>query len=48
MSIIFSGTIGVACAELGRSFIGIEISEDYFNIAKKRIEQAKAQSNFNF
>ena len=38
-----SGTTGVACAELGRSFIGIEISKEYFDIAKKRIEQAQAQ-----
>jgi site-specific DNA-methyltransferase (adenine-specific)/modification methylase len=38
-----SGTTGVACAELGRSFIGIEISKDYFDIAEKRIKQAQAQ-----
>jgi len=35
-----SGTTGVAAKELGRSFIGIEIDENYFNIAKKRIDQA--------
>lgn len=34
-----SGTTGVACKELGRDFIGIEIDENYFNIAKERIEQ---------
>jgi site-specific DNA-methyltransferase (adenine-specific) len=33
-----SGTTGVACKELGRNFIGIEICEKYFNIAKRRIE----------
>lgn len=33
-----SGTTGVACKELGRNFIGIEISRDYYNIAKKRID----------
>jgi DNA modification methylase len=38
-----SGTTGVACAELGRNFIGIEIDKDYFEIAKKRIETAYAQ-----
>jgi len=38
-----SGTTGVACAELGRKFIGIEIDEDYFEIAKKRIERAYSQ-----
>lgn len=32
-----SGTCGVACKELGRKFIGIEISKDYYEIAKKRI-----------
>jgi site-specific DNA-methyltransferase (adenine-specific) len=38
-----SGTTGVACAKLGRKFIGIEIDEGYFDIACKRIEQAYAQ-----
>lgn len=33
-----SGTTGVACKELDRNFIGIEIDENYFNIAKDRIE----------
>ena len=32
-----SGTTGVAAVELGRKFIGIEISSEYFEIAKKRI-----------
>lgn len=35
-----SGTTGVACLELGRNFIGCEIDEDYFNIAKERIENS--------
>jgi site-specific DNA-methyltransferase (adenine-specific) len=34
-----SGTTGVAALELDRRFIGIEISEIYFEIAKKRIEE---------
>ncbi len=38
-----SGTTGVACANLGRKFIGIEIDEGYFNIACERIEAAYAQ-----
>ena len=38
-----SGTTGVACAKLGRKFIGIELDEKYFDIACKRIEQAYAQ-----
>ena len=32
-----SGTTGVACVNTGRSFIGIERDENYFNIAKSRI-----------
>ena len=35
-----SGTTGVACVNLGRKFIGIEIEEKYFDIACKRIEKA--------
>lgn len=35
-----SGTTGVACAKLGRSFIGIEIDEGYFDIACRRIQDA--------
>lgn len=33
-----SGTTGTACVELHRNFIGIEINEKYFNIAKRRID----------
>ena len=35
-----SGTTGVACVNLGRKFIGIELDEKYFDIACRRIEQA--------
>ena len=35
-----SGTTGVACAEMGRKFIGIEINEKYFDISCKRIKEA--------
>jgi len=35
-----SGTTGVAAKNLNRSFIGIEMEETYFNIAKDRISQA--------
>jgi len=38
-----SGTTGVACAQMGRSFIGIEREPKYFDIACKRIEAAYAQ-----
>ena len=33
-----SGTTGVACKNLNRKFIGIELDETYFNLAKERIE----------
>jgi len=35
-----SGSTGVACKNTNRNFIGIELDETYFNIAKKRIEEA--------
>ena len=38
-----SGTTGVACAKLGRRFIGIEIEPRYFDIACRRIEEAYRQ-----
>lgn len=38
-----SGTTGVACANLGRSFIGIEREPTYFDIACRRIEEAYRQ-----
>ena len=40
-----SGTTGVACARLGRKFIGIEIEPKYFDIACRRIEQAQCQKD---
>jgi DNA modification methylase len=39
-----SGTTGVACMNLGRKFIGIEIERKYFDIACERIENAQRQS----
>lgn len=36
-----SGTTGVAALNTGRNFIGIELDENYFKIAKERIEGAK-------
>ena len=38
-----SGTTGVACMNLGRKFIGIEIKRKYFDIACRRIEDAQRQ-----
>ena len=34
-----SGSTGVACLNTNRKFIGIELDENYFNIAKERIEE---------
>lgn len=38
-----SGTTGVACVNLNRDFIGIELDDKYFEIAKKRIESHEVQ-----
>ena len=40
-----SGTTGVACVNLGRSFIGIERDPDYFDICVKRITDAHKQAD---
>lgn len=39
-----SGTTGVACMQLGRKFIGIEIERRYFDIACERIANAQRQA----
>ena len=36
-----SGTTGVACMNLNRRFMGIELDESYFNIAKNRINRQR-------
>jgi site-specific DNA-methyltransferase (adenine-specific) len=41
-----SGTTGVACVNTNRNFIGIELDEGYFKIAKDRIEEAKKNIKF--
>lgn len=38
-----SGSTGVACKNTNRNFIGIEISEEYFKIAEKRIKETQQQ-----
>ncbi len=38
-----SGMTGVACVQTERNFIGIEIDESYYNIAKRRIDEAQMQ-----
>ena len=40
-----SGTTGVACAQLGRKFTGIEREPKYFDIACRRIEDAQRQAS---
>ena len=34
-----SGSTGVACLNTNRKFLGIEMNEKYFDIAKDRIEK---------
>ena len=36
-----SGSTGVACVNMNRNFIGIELDENYFKIADERINDAK-------
>lgn len=38
-----SGTTGMACAQMGRAFVGVEIERRYFDIACERIERAYQQ-----
>lgn len=39
----------VACRELGFKYVGFEIDEDYYALAKKRLDAAEAQRNiFDF
>lgn len=40
-----SGSTGVACVNTGRDFIGMELDKGYFDIAKKRIEDASEAVN---
>ena len=43
-----SGTTGVACVNTNRKFIGIEMDAKYFEIAKKRINDAQEQMTLSF
>jgi site-specific DNA-methyltransferase (adenine-specific) len=38
-----SGSTGVACVNLNRNFIGMELEEEYFEIAKERIYKAESE-----
>jgi len=42
-----SGSTGVACKNINRNFIGIELDENYFNIAKERIGGANGYNPIN-
>lgn len=41
-----SGSTGIAAIQLGRDFVGIEIDEEHFDIAVKRITDAQRQGDF--
>ena len=43
-----SGTTGVACIQLGRRFIGVEIDPGYFDIARRRLEAELAKPRLPF
>ena len=40
-----SATTGIACIQNDRNYIGIELSEEYMNIAQERIRVAQMQPN---
>ena len=40
-----SGSTGVACLNTNRKFVGIELDDKYFNIAKQRIEEADSSKS---
>ena len=40
-----SGSTGDACVNTNRNFIGMELDENYFDIAKERIEEIEEQLN---
>ena len=43
-----SGTTGIACKNLNRNFIGIELEKSYFEIAQSRIESACCAEKYNW
>lgn len=43
-----SGSTMVACANTGRRGVGIELMQEYYDIAVKRVMDAQAQLKFNF
>jgi site-specific DNA-methyltransferase (adenine-specific) len=43
-----SGSTGVACVNLERSFIGIELDQKYFDMAEERIKFAQKERQLTF
>lgn len=43
-NVMGSGSTGVACVNTSRNFIGMELDPGYFEIAKRRIEEAQRQN----
>lgn len=43
-----SGSVGVACMNTGRRFVGIELNEQYYDIAMKRIREASDRALEDF
>lgn len=44
MDLARRGSVGVACANAGRQFVGIELSPEYYGIAERRISEAEMQA----
>ena len=42
-----SGSTGVACINTNRNFIGMELDEKYFEIAKERLENTSLHNKNN-
>ena len=40
------GTTALACLETGRRFVGVELSEEYFDLAMRRIKEAEHHMTF--
>jgi len=38
-----SGTTAIACMNTNRNFIGIELEEEYYEIAKKRVGEKRKE-----
>ena len=43
-----SGSTGVACMNTGRRFVGIELNEQYYDVAMKRIREASDRALEDF